>query len=170
MLRNLFTNKTLTKIDFSVIEKTLYFLQWFPKESGSSLESKWLNFMSFVFINLYQAKTRTFLLFLQSSNRTQVPIKRQKIDKLKFHLSWVNGFHGRLVKYLLVYLTSRLCMYRMVRWLKQSSNKICITWSRMHKKLRWLNFKMAQNPDEIWINLDHTWIVFGSIWIVGTFY
>jgi len=33
----------------------------------------------------------------------------------------------------------------MVRWLKKSLNETCLTWSHMHEKSRWLNFKMAQN-------------------------
>ena len=37
----------------------------------------------------------------------------------------------------------------MVRWLKKSSKETCFTWSHMHEKSRWLNFKMAQILDHV---------------------
>ena len=36
-----------------------------------------------------------------------------------------------------------------VRWLKKSLKGTCLTWSHMHEKSRWLNFKMAQNLDHV---------------------
>jgi len=37
----------------------------------------------------------------------------------------------------------------MLRWLKKSSKETCLTWSHIHEKSRWLNFKMAQNLDHV---------------------
>ena len=32
---------------------------------------------------------------------------------------------------------------------QKSSKETCLTWSQMHEKLRWLNFKIAQNLDHV---------------------
>ena len=118
--------------------------------------------MSFVFINSYQAKKDIIFPFPILFCSPVTGLKFQSSD-----LSWINGFQGRFVKYLVYKAKSaRICQLSktsnqkwitggMTRWLKQSSKEICLTWSQNGSESRSHMDQFGSHLNRIWINLDH---------------